>query len=59
MNLPIILPKEVIPAYAEAPAGRRATVEEMEVAFPVEGAVWLPNLIFGAVGVWLYRTAPK
>jgi len=22
-------------------------------------AVWLPNLIFGAVGVWLYRTAPK
>ncbi|MCB9169795.1 MAG: LptF/LptG family permease [Flavobacteriales bacterium] len=22
-------------------------------------AVWLPNLIFGAVGVWIYRLAPK
>ncbi len=27
---PTILPKEVIPAYAEAPAGRRVTEEEKE-----------------------------
>ena len=22
-------------------------------------AVWLPNIIFGLIGVWIYRTAPK
>ncbi len=22
-------------------------------------AVWLPNIIFGSIGVWIYRTAPK
>jgi lipopolysaccharide export system permease protein len=22
-------------------------------------AVWLPNVIFALVGVWIYRTAPK
>lgn len=35
------------------------TVAAMNVGFPVLLAVWMPNVIFGIVGVYLYRVSPK
>ncbi len=35
------------------------TVAAMKVGFPVLLAVWIPNILFGLVGVYLYRISPK
>jgi lipopolysaccharide export system permease protein len=35
------------------------TVAAINVGFPSYLAVWIPNIIFGLVGLYLYRIAPK
>jgi lipopolysaccharide export system permease protein len=35
------------------------TVASVNVGFPTWMAVWVPNLIFAVLGIWLYRLAPK
>lgn len=38
---------------------KMSTVAAINVGFPPAIAVWLPNIIFGLVGIVLYRYAPK
>jgi lipopolysaccharide export system permease protein len=35
------------------------TVAAINVGFPAMLAVWLPNFLFGFVGLYLYKIAPK
>jgi lipopolysaccharide export system permease protein len=35
------------------------TVAALNVGFPPLLAVWIPNIIFGVVGIYLYRVSPK
>lgn len=35
------------------------TVAAINVGFPASLAVWIPNILFGVVGLYLYRIAPK
>lgn len=35
------------------------TVAAIKVGFPAYAAVWIPNVIFGIIGYFLYRVAPK
>jgi lipopolysaccharide export system permease protein len=35
------------------------TVASVNVGFPTYLAVWVPNMIFAVLGIWLYKIAPK
>lgn len=35
------------------------TVAAINVGFPTQLAVWIPNILFGLVGLYLYKIAPK
>ena len=35
------------------------TVASVNVGFPTYLAVWLPNIIFAAIGLYIYRFTPK
>jgi lipopolysaccharide export system permease protein len=39
--------------------GKLTSVAATNSGFNPRLAVWLPNIIFGAIGVWIYRNAPK
>lgn len=36
-----------------------ATVASVNIGFPSWMAVWVPNMIFAVLGIWLYKVAPK
>jgi len=38
---------------------KMTTVAAINVGFPPLAAVWLPNIIFAIIAVWLYKIAPK
>ena len=50
---------EVMAATIILAVGVAASVAAMNVGFPADIAVWIPNILFGIMGIWIYLKAPK